>query len=214
MNISGSTGSSIASALAITNNGQTPSGAVDADGDHDGSTSIRGGQSGRQQGHALRLAISQTLQQLGLTSRSAPAAASGSVDRDGDNDGSGSGGSTQQALHTFLHDLVQAARNGAGTPTGKTGAAGYGGDLQTNVQNLVQSLGTDPSADPTLSKLTNDFQALLQSANGGAAGASDATGTAPTLQGFLQKLVQNLGTLTATNGDPGGAVGNLVSTSA
>lgn len=177
-------------------------GGTDSDGDNDGSARVRRG--GRSQ---FASAVFQALSQSGISFQRAGGSGSGigGTDKDGDNDGAASGanGAVPQAFHAFMHSLFQALNQGgtaasAGTDndSNRKGAAqpahGHNrlAEYEGNAQQLLQSLNSGNAAgNATLTSLQSSFQDLLQ-ATGTSSSGSNAQ---PTLQAFLQSLVQGLG---------------------
>jgi len=96
------------------------------------------------------------------------------------------------ALHSFLHDLFSALRqvqSGQGQSADSDGGEDGGdhehgdgpyGNLASNLQNLLQSLSnpsTSTSGDSAVSKLQQDFQALVSALTPPAPGATSSTST-------------------------------------
>jgi hypothetical protein len=122
------------------------------------------------------------------------------------------------ALHTLMHDIFQAVQQGKGSSSqtvtattnhdGSTTSTGYD-HVASNLQNLIQQLGTNStgsnSQNSTLNKLQSDYNALVQSV-GGVSATQHTVG----LQQFLSTLSQNLNA--AGSSTP--AIGSLFSTTA
>jgi hypothetical protein len=195
----------------LTSGAQRGVGGVDSDGDNDGSSAVR--RPGR--GHAFMQSVLQTLSQLGLT---APNQDAGSA--------TGDQQSVGQALHAFMHSLFHALRgsesaqgsehNSASQSEGNASASqpNYG-DLTSALQTLLQNLTSAadaPAANGSESDLQTAFQNLVQAL--GTSGSSGSS-TPPTLQGFVQTLLQDLsnkgGNLNSASLNP---AGNVVATAA
>ena len=177
-----------------------------------------GGEAAGAHGNQFFLALTQALSQTGVT-----LGAGGAATPSGSSTGAAASSSTAdpaQALAAFMHSLMAAlhAENGQSASGGQAGADsdgdndgsgagavhGHGrhhGNLQTDLQNLIQQLsaatdasstsgttGTSTSssstADPSLTGLEQSFQNLV-----GAFGSGSGTAG---LQGFLQAFGNNL----------------------
>jgi hypothetical protein len=186
----------------------------DADGDNDGSSGVRG--SGRGQ---FASAIFQALSQAGINLPGTSGAAAGGNTTPGQDSNNstqpGAGNPVQDALHAFMHSLFQAlnqsgaaqntnqSQSGGGDSDGdndasKAGSTGavhhrhHGGAQQfaADAQQLLQSLASGNTAgNSATSSLDASFQNLLQAVGNSSAGGS----TPPTLQSFVQSLVNDLG---------------------
>jgi hypothetical protein len=121
-----------------------------------------------------------------------------------------------QALHSFLHDLFQAAHSAdssgkAGSTANAAGNSSAGkryGELASKIDGLAQQLNSGSGSD-TSNKLKSSFDNLVKALNNGStSGKTSTAGNAPNLQDFLHELSRNL---------QGGALnplGSLVSTAA
>ncbi len=110
--------------------------------------------------------------------------------------GVGSSNGTQSSdLQVFLQNLLQDQISGTGSNgNSQVGSvqSGYPTDLSSQLQNVIQALGSGNSSstqDSNLNKLQSDFQSLVNSLNGGTSNNGSNT---PNLQDFLQNLIQNL----------------------
>jgi hypothetical protein len=207
---------------------------VDSDGDNDGS-----GGAGRARGgdgRAFMHSVFQTLSQLGLItpnqgSGSGTPAAQASADTGGAGANSsslpsGDQSNVRHALHAFMHSLFHALRGteSAQATAGDSSAQGDGSasasppdytDVTSALQTLLQNVGSDSSGSSTQGNtgdLQTAFQNLVQALD---AGGSTSSSAQPTLQSFLQALLQNL------NGQSGSSdtaslnpTGNVVTTAA
>lgn len=161
---------------------------VDSDGDAGGRPHRGGG------GHRIGGAIGEALQQLGLNLPPPPQAANAAS-------GAPPAGATQapgtsdvgQAFHEFAHTLFQALRSQSqGQDLGEgSGQAGQS-RLEQSVQSLLQKISGTAGADNggNLSDLTDAFNNLVKALGGTA--TTDGSGSAPTLQAFLEKFQQDL----------------------
>lgn len=154
-------------------------------------------------------AVAQALDAAGVkmpAKAEKPGESEATNDKDRD-DGASNGGDIRQALNSFMHSLVQAA---SGNPTTATNAneadkqattatspgRGYGNDLSTKIDSLLQNLGSSTSETQTnglqasFNKLVETLQTAADSSS--AAQTSAAQAAKPDLQAFLQNLKQNL----------------------
>lgn len=121
------------------------------------------------------------------------------------------GGDVKQALHSFMHDVLQAAR--ATDASGKTSlsASATGrryGELAGKLDSLAQQLNSGGGSD-ALNSLKSSFNNLVKSLdNGSTSGKAATAGKAPDLQDFLHEVSRNL------QGGSQNLVGSLVSTAA
>ncbi len=222
MSISGiASGSSTLASLSQTTSQSSAVGArrVDQDGDADGQR-----RSGSRRGGAVASAITQALAQIGITVQ--PAAAKQAAASNGIDGADNPPSVSQQALNTFMHDLLVAlhSQGGAQTPAAAGDASAQAaassgiGDqrkggglslLESKLSSLIKQLSgngdgsTGSSASSAtatgnadLGKLQEDFQSLLSSQGGSASKA--------TLTDFLQSISQNL--------QGASPLGNIVST--
>lgn len=173
-------------------------------------------------GRSLVKSIAETLKEMGLESTSLDPATAASGTGSASATSTAAADATQKspALSEFLHALFQALKDGA--PAQKSGdhgadktadksplsaVSGYG-TLGTKLQGLLQSLGSANGSNPDLTALTNEFQDLVKTS----AGNSGSTAH-PSLQSFLQTLIQNLGAQQASTTDTA-AVGGLLNLAA
>ncbi|MBF0564145.1 MAG: hypothetical protein HQK89_02770 [Nitrospirae bacterium] len=97
--------------------------------------------------------------------------------------------------------------------------AGYNNNLGTQLQSLLQNLGsgsTGTTEDNALSRLNSSFQNLLQTfGNSNGTGTTNAgSDSQPTLQSFLQSLTQNLPSQQRAANSVLSTVGAIISTTA
>lgn len=189
---------------------------------------------GPRRGGQLFKALAQTLSELGFGApgdKGAPPATASQAN-DAESAAANSGQNAGQALHGFMHALFQALgatggnnapaapRNAPDSPdtqgerataVGERSRRAYG-DIESRLQNLVQSLASSSTpatasdvAVTENSALETSFQNLTTALQ-----AESATGSArmPDLQSFLQKLQQNL----LNAGSRLDSSGNLVNT--
>lgn len=160
---------------------------VDNDGDGGGRPHRGGG------GHRIGGAIGEALQQIGLNLPPPPSAASaaggpppaGAPQAPGTSD-------VGKAFHEFAHTLFQALRSQG---QGNDFSAGSGQPGQNRLEQSVQSLlqqvsGSTGSSSGAVSDLTDAFNNLVKALGGST--STDGSGTAPTLQAFLEKFQQDL----------------------
>lgn len=151
---------------------------IESDGDAGGRPHRGGG------GHRIGGAIGEALQQIGLNLPPPPPGANpaGGVPQAGPPQAPGTS-DVGKAFHEFAHTLFQALRSQDREP---------GQDrLEHNVQSLLQQVAGDTESDSgTVSDLTDAFNTLVEALGGGA--ASEDSETAPTLQAFLEKFLQDL----------------------
>lgn len=115
-----------------------------------------------------------------------------------------SGASVGQAMHSFMHELFQAAKGEQTTSTGSTGKSYQGlADRLSSLAGKVQNGTGGESAG----KLQASFDNLLNTVAQNAPTQQNNNAT-PTLQDFLKNLGNVL------QGAGGSAVGSLVSTAA
>jgi hypothetical protein len=209
-------------------------GGLDDDGDDDASGSVERGRDGG--GRAFLQSVFQALSQLGLTASSqgvGSATSAGQASANASGDGAKPAGSAsgdrqgvRHALHAFMHSLFHALRasepaqgsagNGIAQGNGNASASqpNYG-DLVSALQALLQNVGSSASAlaiDGSGSDLQTAFQNMVQ-----ALGATDssASSTPPTLQRFLQTLLQDLSNRGGSaNGASLSPAGTVVATTA
>lgn len=183
----GSTYFSATSSTAINQTSQNTR-RVDSDGDGGGRPHRGGG------GHRIGGAIGEALQQLGLNLPPPPSAANAA-------NGTPPAGATQapgtsdvgQAFHEFAHTLFQALRaQGQGQDLGEGSGQPGQNRLEQGVQSLLQKISgsTGSDSDGTVSDLTDAFNNLVKALGGSS--SSDGSGSAPTLQAFLEKFQQDL----------------------
>ena len=207
-----SVSSTVVSTASVTVSGITgsnaPSGPAPADRDPDGGGRIRGGFG------ALITSIFEALGQAGVGQPAQSGQTSSSTQT---SDSSGSGSSAQsplQALESFLQTLFQALAGEPGGGQSSNGSASSGhhhhGGLVAKLQALLQDVGGNSSSSDTnqgnTSDLSSAFQNLVSALGGSASGAG-----APTLQSFLQNLIQDL---QSHGGSSTAAMGGVVSASA
>lgn len=171
-------------------------------------------------GRSLVKSIAETLKEMGLDSTSLDPATAASGTGSASATSTAAADATQKspALSEFLHALFQALKDGApahkSTDPDKTAdksplsaVSGYG-TLGTKLQGLLQSLGSANGSNPDVTALTSEFQDLVKTS----AGSSGSTAH-PSLQSFLQTLIQNLGAQQASTTDTA-AVGGLLNLAA
>lgn len=176
----------------------------------------------RPDGGAFMDAISSALSSLGISlddvkssGASTTGAASDETATDVTDTASTSAtGDAGQALGAFLHQLMSTlhAQNGSSKPpegeppSGPPPSGGKGGpgNIESDLQSLIQKLGSSSSdssdSDSGTSALQSSFSTLLQTLGGSSSGSSDK------LASFLQSLSSSMGGASSS--------GNLVNTTA
>lgn len=145
-------------------------------------------------GHRIGGAIGEALQQLGLNLPPPPSAPNAA-------NGPPPAGATQapgtsdvgQAFHEFAHTLFQALRaQGRGHDSGEGSGQPGQNRLAQGVQSLLQKISstTGSDSDSSVSDLTDAFNNLVDALGG--TSNTEGTSTAPTLQDFLEKFLQDL----------------------
>lgn len=186
-------------------------GMTDSDGDSDGSSGVR--KAGKSNFlSAIEQALGQSLPSSSTTS-SAGSSTSNATPSTSD---------PQAALQAFMQNLFAAlgqinGGQGSGSDSdgdndgskAVSGTGKHGSQLAAKLQTLLQQLsannqttsaGTQGSGTDPLSNLNASFQNLIDSMNA-AQGQNATAGNTPTLQSFLQNLMQDIG-----NGNISGAV--------
>lgn len=121
------------------------------------------------------------------------------------------GGDVKQALHSFMHDVLQAARTT--DASGKTGSSASAagkryGELAGKLDSLAQQLNSGGGSD-ALNSLKSSFNNLVKSLdNSSSSGKTSTAGKAPDLQAFLHELSRNL------QGGSQNPLGSFISTAA
>lgn len=221
-------------AFQIAGPAQRGIGGVDSDGDNDGS-----GSAGRARGGGARAfmqSVFQALSQLGLITPNQGTGSGASATQASTDTSAASAASTnsppggqqdvRHALHAFMHSLfhalrgIESAQGSASSGSAQSDVAATGsqpkyGTFTSALQTLLQGLGASGTASATNgneSDLQAAFQNLVQAL--GATGSSGSS-TSPTLQSFLQALLQDLNSKSGgTNGASPNPAGNIVATAA
>lgn len=176
-----------------------------------------GGKERVSRGGGVLAAVSQALGQVGVNIPPPPGktAAIQTVSANQAAEKVSGGGDIQQALHSFVNDLFQAARGSdkpaAELPAKSAGSAAGGqpyGGLAGKVEGLARQVATGSGGD-SVSQLKSSFDSLVKALGSNAtAENSTASGSTPKLADFLQKLSQNL------QGGNANPAGYLISTAA
>lgn len=228
----------ISASSAVGANAPSGPASVDRDGDHDGGR-LRGG-FGSFMGSIIQalgqIGVGQTAQ---AASSAQPVSSTPPSSGTQSSDSSGSAASTQnplQALEAFLQSLFQALGSESGGAQGASAATGTGtntsgappvqgehhhhhGGLVAKLQTLLQDVSGGSSSPGTSGSSsgsgagqsgTSDLNGAFQNLVGAFGGSSSGSG-APTLQEFLQNLIQDL---QHRGGGSTAAVGGVVSASA
>jgi hypothetical protein len=206
------------------NSTQQVSGKV-SDGDNDGSSGI-GGATGSGPSSFLSTIVQALEQSLSSSAGSSPATSStSSAVTNTSTTASNSAQNPEAALQAFMQNLFATigqpggsspagtAGNAPGsTPSGVEGHRGHhhdGGQLSAGIQSLLQQLNANSSqssssgsatdSNNALNGLNSSFQNLVSSLDATQGVNQNAAGT-PTLQSFLQNLMQNIGSAQNTSG--------------
>lgn len=208
----------------------------DRDGDNEATGSIEPARARQDGGGQLLNAVAQTLSQLGLgqpgqIAVTAPAAIPKASDNNTtDSAPSNNGQNVDQTLQTFMHTLFQSLNpGGAPGPNGSTrpasltdnndspakvqgpgGAPGYT-NLVTQLQSFVQNLGSKSNSAASAASATSDLNAAFRTLTQALGANADtvASSSQPSLQSFLQDLLQNLQN---AGSPPLSGLGNVVKT--
>lgn len=219
MNLSSINSSSLF-ANAIASTGRTSAATGDTSSSAGG---VAGPRHRQRDGEEFMQAVQQAFSQMGINLPT-PSSAVSSGQQNQASGGSVSGSQAiAQDMHQLMHDLFAALRQGQSSagaaadrdhdrsPSSAVNA-GYA-NFSSGLQGLVQQLASgSTSTNGPLSALQTDFATLLTEVQKQSGGNSNAAGSAttsqsPTLQSFLQNLLNNL----AGQSPVAAAVGSVVS---